>query len=96
MRSPRRSRDTAVCAEVHARHPTVPSVNKHGEEYQCRMQEDLMQWRMGRVERIQKSQSCSNGTLLPAEERGTATQPQPLLSEAQDGHAADAVQENSY
>lgn len=48
------------------------------------MQEDLMQWRMGRVERIQKSQSCSNGMLLPAYERGAATQRQPLLSEAQE------------
>lgn len=66
MRSPWRSRAPAVRAEVQTRHPAVPSVNKHRKDHQCRMQEDLMEWRMGRVEHIQRSRSCSNGMLPPA------------------------------
>lgn len=55
-----------MCAEMRVHHPTFPSVKKHGKVHQGCVQEDLMDYRMGRVERIQKSQSCPNGTLLPA------------------------------
>lgn len=55
QRSLQRSRDTVVCAEVHTCHHTVRSVSKHRWDHQCRGREDLTEWRIGRVERIQSS-----------------------------------------
>lgn len=55
-----------MCAETCVHHATFPSVKKHEKDHQGCMQEELREYRMERVERIQKSQSCPNGMLLPA------------------------------
>lgn len=55
-----------MCAETCMHHDTFRSVKKHGKDHQSCMQEDLMEYRMERVECIQKSQSCPNGMLFSA------------------------------